>query len=277
MNDSLSYSNPYTGQNFIGFFITLLQRISGYFLGNLQNNSLATDEIQLIVLIGVAACAGMVGTFLVLRKMTMMANAISHTILVGIVLAYFATHTSIETIDNHGPINIEAMLLASLGMGILTVVLTQLLTRYGSLQEDASIGIVFTTLFALGIVLVTLLTRNTHVGSEVIMGNVDSLNKEDGKLVFWVMGLNLLLLLLFFKEFAITAFDAGLASALGISTLFFNFLLVIQTSATIVGALRAVGVLMVLTFIVAPPLIARWLTDNLTSTRCRLRPRRACS
>ena len=89
------------------------------------------------------------------------------------------------------------------------------------LQEDASTGLVFTSLFAIGIALVTLLTRSAHLGTEVVMGNVDALQREDCVLVFIVLGLNIVLCTLFFKEYKMTTFDPGLAKALG----FFNNLL----------------------------------------------------
>jgi manganese/zinc/iron transport system permease protein len=259
-----SYINPYSDQTFFGFFQELLVRIYGFFTGQLTYKDLVSDEIQIIVLVCVAGSAALVGTFLVLRKMTMLANSLSHTILLGIVAAFVLSQTGIKDDDPHyQPINIQMMLFASLIVGVLTAFLTEFLTKSIRLQEDASTGIVFTSLFALGIVLVTLLTRNAHVGTEVVMGNVDALHIDDIKLVFIILLINIVLFLLFFKEYKITTFDPGLAKALGISTLFFNYLLMVQTSAMTIGAFRAVGVLMVLAFITGPVLTARLLTHHL--------------
>jgi manganese/zinc/iron transport system permease protein len=155
------------------------------------------------------------------------------------------------------------MLVASILTGLFTAFLTEFLTKTARLQEDASTGIVFTSLFALGIVLLTLLTRNVHIGIEVVMGNVDGLQREDLKLVFLILGMNLLLFFLFFKEFKITTFDSALARSFGLSTVFFNYLLMTQVSATVISAFRAVGVLMVLSFITGPALTARLLTHDL--------------
>lgn len=261
--DSL-YFNPYSGKTFLEFFQELFFRIYAFITGRLPLDMLVSDEIQIIVLMGVASSAALVGTFLVLRKMTMLANSLSHTILLGIVAAFVLTQDGL--LDSNGQyhsINIQVMLLASLVVGVLTAFLTEFLTKTARLQEDASTGIVFTSLFALGIVLVTLLTRNAHVGTEVVMGNVDALHVNDCKLVLIILGLNILLTILFFKAYKITTFDPALAKALGISTLFFNYLLMVQASATTIGAFRAVGVLMVLAFITGPVLTARLLTHNL--------------
>lgn len=258
----LAYINPYYKQDFLGFFLTLIQRFAAYCTGNLEVESLVADELQMLVLVGVAISSSIVGTFLVLRKMTMLANSLSHTILLGIVLAYILTHSASDGHDHQG-IDIKAMMIAAVATGILTTFLTEFLTTVIRLQEDASTGLVFSTMFALGIILISMYTRNAHIGAEVVMGNVDALHIDDLKLVYTVVFLNIVVFTTFFKEFKITSFDTQLAKSLGISTVFFNYLLMVNVSATSIGAFRAVGVLMVLTFIVGPPLVARLLTNRL--------------
>lgn len=258
------YHNPYYGNNFLQFFENLIIRLWGYLTGQLGLQNIVSDEIQMIVLVGVAASSALIGAFLVLRKMTMLANSLSHTILLGIVIAFIFTNQNVG--DSHGQIhaiNIQMLLFASLLMGLLTTFLTEFLTKTVRLQEDASTGIIFTSLFAVGILLLTLLTRNAHIGTEVVMGNVDALQIEDCKLVYFILLMNVVLFTLFFKEFKITTFDPPFAKALGYSTVFFNYLLMIQVSATVIGAFRAVGVLMVLAFITGPVLTARFFTHSL--------------
>ena len=255
--------NPYYDQNFFGFFIQLFKRVGQGLSGNLSPVDLASDEIQMLVLFAVAVSAALVGCFLILRKMSMLANALSHTILIGIIIAFLITRESMTDHGSTGTLDIRAMLIASLFTGIGTAFLTQFLTKVVRLQEDASIGLVFTTLFALGIILVTLLTRNVHIGTEVVMGNVDALHWNDCHLVYTILLLNAALIIFFLKEYKITTFDSGLSQALGFSTLFFDYLLMIQVSATAVGAFRAVGVLMVLAFLTGPALTARLLTHDL--------------
>lgn len=257
--------NPYSGVTFGGFFLELLWRLWAFATGQLSFHQLAADEIQILVLAGVAASTALLGTFLVLRKMTMLANSLSHTILLGIVVAFLITKDGFlgASSETHTPININAMLIAALITGVVTTFLTEFLTKTARLQEDASTGIVFTSLFALGIILVTIATRSAHIGTEVVMGNVDALHIDDCKLIYIILALNIALLILFFKEYKITTFDPHLAKALGFSTVFFNYLLMVQVSATTIGAFRAVGVLMVLAFITGPVLTARLLTNDL--------------
>jgi len=257
--------NPYFGADFFNFFLVFASRIWGFATGTLGWNDLVSDEIQLLVLSGIAASSALVGTFLVLRKMTMLANAISHTILLGIVLAYFFSLRNVESIEGHGSgaLHVPTLLIAALITGVATAFLTEFFTKALRLQEDASTGLIFTTLFALGIVCVTVLTRSAHIGTEAVMGNVDALQKEDCWLVFLILALNSILIFLFFKEYQLTTFDPALAQALGFSAMGFNYLLMVQVSATVVGAFRAVGVLMVLAFITAPVLSARLCTHHL--------------
>jgi len=260
-------SNPYYGQTLWGFLLIFFQRTAALISGQISLQELASDEIQVFVLVGVALSSALVGSFLVLRKMTMLANSLSHTILIGIVLAYFIALASSSHDHAHGARStpMQAMLLASLLMGLFTTFLTEFLTKAGRLQEDASTGIVFTSLFALGVILVTILTRDAHIGTEAVMGNADALHRDDLFWVYLIAGGNLLLFLLFFKEYQLTTFDPGLAYALGFSPFFFNYLLMAQVSATTISSFRAVGVLLVLAFMTGPVLSARQLTNSLKS------------
>jgi manganese/zinc/iron transport system permease protein len=250
------YFNPYSDQDFWGFFTVFFSRLYAFFLGRLSFNQLVSDEIQIAVLMCVAIVGALVGTFLVLRRMIMLANALSHTILLGIVIAYLLSET----------LTIPLLMLAALLTGIATTFLTSFLNKVIKLQEDASIGLIFSVLFALGITLLTLFSRNVHIGTELVMGNVDALQRGDIKIVASVLGINLLLFFILYYGYKITTFDPNLARAFGFSPLFFNYLLMVQTSSAAIGAFRAVGVLMVLAFFVLPTLTARRITHSL----CRL-------
>jgi manganese/zinc/iron transport system permease protein len=138
-----------------------------------------------------------------------------------------------------------------------------MLTSFFRLQEDASNGLVFTTLFALGIVLITALTRNAHIGTEAIMGNVDALHLNDLYMTLWIASFNLVAVIVLYKEWKVTTFDAGFASSIGFSAPLFNYLLMTLTSVTVIGAFRAVGVLLVLAFLVAPVLTAQLFCKRL--------------
>lgn len=255
--------NPYTGATFFSFFLLLARRIGEWLGGKLPLSGLVTDEVQILVLATLAASGAMVGTFLLLRKMVMLANALSHTLLLGIVLtlllAYWLSPLSVK-----GEwLPLPLLLFSAFFSGIATTFLTEMLHKVTRLQEDASIGLVFSLLFALGMVLVTAFSRNLHIGTELVMGNVDALKGEDVWEGLFILGMNLLLLLLFFPGLAVTTFDPQLARTLGFIPSFFTYLLMVQTSATAVGGFRAVGVLMVLAFFILPPLVAKLYTHRL--------------
>jgi len=257
-------ANPYTGQDFIGFFSLFFQRLWGFVSGKIPFDALVTDEVQVFVLACVAASGALVGTFLVLRRMTMLANALSHTILLGIVSAYLLLRLFTNSGDPTAPLSVPTLLIAAFATGIVTTFLTEFLSKVMKLQEDASIGLVFSLLFSLGIALVTLFSRNVHVGTELVMGNADALQRSDIKDVLAILGVNCALFFLLYHGFKITTFDPQLARAFGFSPLLFNYLLMVQTSATAIGGFRAVGVVMILAFFVIPTLTARLLTHKLS-------------
>ncbi len=261
----LAISHPYQGKTFWEFLLLFMQRMGRLSIGQLPIHQLASDEIQVLVLVGVALSSALVGTFLVLRRMTMLANSLSHTILIGIVIAYFLTAFSGGTSGDSLP-NMYVLLGASLFMGFVTTFLTAFLTKKGRLQEDASTGLVFTSLFALGVILVTVLTRDSHIGIEAVMGNADALHSKDLFWVYVVAIANAFIFILFFKEFNMSTFDEGLTKALGYSPVFFTYLLMAQVSATSITSFRAVGVLLVLACMTGPPLAARLLAKRLHTT-----------
>jgi len=248
--------NPYFGADFFEFFVTLGKRVVGGFSGEM-----ASDEVQLAVLIGIAISCCLVGTFLVLKKMVMFANAISHTALLGIVIIYALFLWMFPETEWHLDGNL--LFFAALITALMTALLVYIFMHAFKVQEDASIGLVFTFLFALGILAASLFTRNSHIGIEAVMGNVDLLHKDDVKRVSSIMLLDFLSICLFFRQWKAIAFDPVFASTLGISVPRFHFFLISLTAVTCMGAFRAVGVILVLAFLVAPPLIARLWTAQI--------------
>lgn len=257
--------NPYWGNTFFEFFYTLIGRMYAFLVGSPL--SLATDELQLLVLLFLSATAALIGTFFVLRKMTMLANALSHTILPGVVLAYLAYHIyrgPEGAFDFSHLLPSDAFLIAgALGSAFVTTFLTRVVVSYLPVAEDASIGMVFTLLFAIGIILVTTLTKSAHIGAELLMGNVDALHIDDLRLMFWIFVANAAIMILFWRPLFLTSFDPLFARMCGISNDKISYLLMAQVSVCAIGAFRAVGVLLFLAFLVTPPLLARRLTHKL--------------
>lgn len=214
-----------------------------------------TDIIQMVVLGAVALSCGLIGPFLVLKRMAMFANSLSHTILLGIALAFLLTGGAFFDLSN--------LLIGAFLAALMTAFLTGGLIRYFRLQEDASIGLVFTALFAAGITVVTLYTRDVHLGIEAVMGNADILQWSDLKFALSLVGLNLAAVLLFYKQLQLVSFDPNGAKTLGIPASIFHFLLLFLVATTCIGAFRAVGVLLVLAFLVGPFLTARLFCHRL--------------
>ncbi|MDT7827525.1 metal ABC transporter permease [Pricia sp. S334] len=222
-------------------------------------------EIQLIAALVAVACA-IPGTFLVLRKMAMISDAISHSILVGIVLGFFITQ------DLNSPLLI---LLAAL-TGVITVVLVEFIQKTGLVKEDTAIGLVFPALFSIGVILIAKNANDVHLDIDaVLLGELafapfDRIvlgGSDIGPKSLWVIGSILLitvaLLLLFFKELKLSTFDKGLAATLGFSPIVIHYGLMTVSSITIVGAFDAVGAILVVALIIAPAATAYLLTDDL--------------
>ncbi|RCW93460.1 metal ABC transporter permease [Winogradskyella arenosi] len=222
-------------------------------------------EIQLIASLVAIACA-IPGTFLVLRKMAMISDAISHAILPGIVVGFFITQ------DLNSPLLI---LLAAL-TGIITVVLVEYIQKTGLVKEDTAIGLVFPALFSIGVILIAKNANDVHLDVDaVLLGELafapfDRLlfNGIDiGPKSLWVVGLILLvtvsLLILFFKELKLSTFDEGLSASLGFSPAIIHYGLMSVSSVTTVGAFDAVGAILVVALMISPAASAYLLTTDL--------------
>ncbi|RED46495.1 manganese/zinc/iron transport system permease protein [Winogradskyella eximia] len=222
-------------------------------------------EIQLIASIVAVACA-IPGTFLVLRKMAMISDAISHAILPGIVIGFFITQ------DLNSPVLI---LLAAL-TGIITVVLVEYIQKTGLVKEDTAIGLVFPALFSIGVILIAKNANDIHLDVDaVLLGELafapfDRLligGTDVGPKSLWVVGSILLvtitLLILFFKELKVSTFDKGLAASLGFSPAVIHYGLMSVSSITTVGAFDAVGAILVVALMIAPAASAYLLTTDL--------------
>lgn len=222
-------------------------------------------EIQLIASLVAIACA-IPGTFLVLRKMALISDAISHSILPGLVIGFFITH------DLGSPLLI---IMAALS-GVVTVVLVEFIQKTKLVKEDTAIGLVFPALFSIGVILISKNANDVHLDTDVVLlgelafAPFDRLmidGMDFGPKSLWTIGVILIitlgLLFAFFKELKISTFDAGLATALGFSPVVLHYGLMSVASVTTVGAFDAVGAILVVALMIAPAATAYLLTDNL--------------
>ncbi len=222
-------------------------------------------EIQIIAVIVAVTCT-LPGVFLVLRKMSMMSDSITHTILLGIVLAFFITHN----------LSSPLLLAGATLIGVVTVWLTELLSRTRLLSEDAAIGAVFPLLFSIAIILITRHAGSAHLDTDsVLLGELafapfDRMiiaGADIGAKAIYTSGalllINLVIILIFFKELKVATFDPMLAAVLGFSPALIHYGLMTLVSLTTVGAFQAVGSVLVVAFMIGPPVTAYLLTDDL--------------
>lgn len=251
--------NPYTGQSFFGFLKTLFLRVMEWTQGVVS--PLASDELQMGVLALIAISSAIVGVLLVHRRMTMLANALSHTVIFGIVLTYLILRETTDLVDP--TMSLKALLIAAVITGFITSYLSHIISKISGLQKDASIGLIFTTFFALGILLVTLFSRNSHIGIDMIMGNVDALHPENLYAIFKITLLNVLICALLFRGLKLSTFDPLFAKLQGFSPAFFNMIVVSLLSLTAISAFRAIGVVLVLSFFIVPPYAVKRYSKSL--------------
>lgn len=220
------------------------------------------------------ACA-IIGCFLVLRRMALMGDAISHAVLPGIVIAFLLTHTL------HG----LPMYIGCAAIGVLTALLTEALHRIGRVETNAAMGIVFTVLFAIGVILIEQFAgRHVHLdGDMVLYGALETVIwptapdtpaglfaadvwdgfPEQVLALGVVLALNVAFIVILFKELRICAFDSDLAASLGFRPAAMHYLLMTMVAITTVAAFEAVGSILVVAMLIVPALIASLLTDRL--------------
>ncbi len=213
----------------------------------------------------VAINASILGSFLVMRKMSMFSDAISHAVLPGIVIAYFITGSRASF----------PMLVGAAASGLVATWLIETLTKRFKMQEDASLGLSFTFLFAIGVILISYYGRNIDLDQECVLYGEISLVSLDrfilegfdlGPVQFWQLGITLIiigsLVSIFYKRLIITTFDPSYATSLGINTLFWHYFLMGGVSLTTVVSFEAVGAILVVGFFAGLPAAAYLLCTS---------------
>ena len=223
-------------------------------------------EIQLICAVTAAACA-LVGAFLVLRRAALLSDAISHAVLPGLAIAFFAT----------GDLASPLLLVAAAITGVVTVALIEALTRTRLVKADAAIGLVFPALFSVGVILISLFASDVHLDADaVLLGDpafawierFEVGGRDLGPLALWWMGSILAVCVAFvgvlYKELKLTTFDAALGAALGFAPAALHYALMALVSVVAVGAFDVVGSVLVVALMIAPPAAAWLLTDRMS-------------
>ena len=210
-----------------------------------------------------AATCALVGCFLLLRRMSLMGDALSHSVLAGVAGVYLIT----------GRIDPVPMFLGALVAGVVTAVTTQFIHRTGSVPEDSSIGIVFTSLFAFGVVVISQ-AKGVHLDLDcVLFGDVAFAGMNFTPTIGWLLPeamqtlvpaliITVMFLALCWKELRLTSFDPTHAATLGFSVSTIHYLMTTVVAMVTVSAMEVVG-LLVVALLTVPACIARLLTDRL--------------
>ncbi len=220
-----------------------------------------------IVLAGIlcAVAAAIPGNFLVLRRMSMLGDAISHAILPGLAAAFLIS----------GSRSSLTMFAGAVIVGVLTALFTEWIRGFGEVDEGASMGVVFTTLFAVGLVMIVQAADYVDLDpSCVLYGAIERTPLDTVAIaglniprvvvmLATVAMINLLFVIVFYKELKICSFDASLATASGFHSQLMHYLLMVLVAVTAVASFESVGNILVVAMFVVPPSAARLLTDRL--------------
>lgn len=223
--------------------------------------------------VGNVACA-LVGCALMLRRLALLGDAVSHAVLPGIAVAYLVV----------GRVHPFATVVAAAFVGVLVAWLVERLQSLGKVAEDASLGIVFTSLFAVGVILIHRFAENVDLDPGCVLFGSLELAAVDfvqvalpgipgslplpRSLVFLSLGLLVVLIAfgLFWKEWKLTAFDPALAAAMGFHPRRLHYLLMALASVVAVVSFESVGSILVVAMMVVPPATARLLVDGYGAT-----------
>lgn len=203
----------------------------------------------LITSLIVGVVAGVIGSFIILRGMSLMGDAISHAVLPGVAMSYI--------------IGTNYIIGASL-FGLAAAGLIEYVNQKSKLKTDTAIGIVFSSFFALGIIMISKADSSTNLTS-ILFGNVLSVTKND-ILLTGIVGIGVLLfVVLFYKELQLSSFDPTMAKASGLNVKAFHYALVFALTLVAVTSLQTIGTVLIVALLITPAATAYLLTNRLSS------------
>lgn len=217
-----------------------------------------------VVMITAVSCA-LLGVFLILKNMAMVADALSHTVLLGIVLGYFIA----------GDLDSPILFVGAALFGVMTVYAIEYVVNKFAIQSDAATGLVFTLLFAIGIILISKYARDVHLDVDVVLSgevvfaalNTTNIFGFDVPISFVDMFVMLLINIAFvavtYQQLKVSIFDPVYAKSIGVAVGLLNLVLMTLVSITTVVAFDTVGAILVISLMVAPALSAHLLSKRL--------------
>ncbi len=195
----------------------------------------------------IAATCGIIGSYVVLRRMAFIGDALAHTALPGVVIAYM---------------NGWSLVGGALAAGIMTALGIGWMARKSNLREDTAIGVIFTAMFALGILLMSRLQSFRDL-SHILFGNILGVQSQELWLMSGVALVVLVVLILFHKELELTSFDSTHAEVIGIQSNHLRTMLLILLAFTVVTGIQVVGVVLTSALLVTPAAAASLVTSDL--------------
>lgn len=211
--------------------------------------SFAFMQRSLLVAVAVGILCAVVGSYLLVQSLALLGDAISHSLLPGLAIAYMFGWN---------------LFVGAFVAGVLSALLIQWIRSASPIKADAAMGIVFSAFFALGIVLITLIQRRARIDlNHFLFGNILGVTPTDVLTVVAIALVVLALVALFFKELTFYSFDPLGAKAAGLPTAQLGWGLMVLTSLTLVASMKAVGVLLVLAMLITPAATAYLLVVQL--------------
>ena len=215
------------------------------FIDGLMNYQFLQYALVTSMLVGLAS--GVIGSFIILRGMSLMGDAISHAVLPGVAISYMFGFSYI---------------FGATAFGMLTAAVIGVVTQRSRLKNDTAIGIVFSSFFALGIILISYAQSATDL-YHILFGNVLAVRESDLLLTALVSGIVLIFVFFFYKELKITSFDPTMAKAYGLNTSLIHYLLMFFLTLVAVVSLQTVGTILVIAMLITPAATAYLLTNHL--------------
>ncbi|VDG19498.1 metal ABC transporter permease [Lactiplantibacillus mudanjiangensis] len=204
-------------------------------------------QSALMTAIMVGIMSGIIGSFIILRGMSLMGDAISHAVLPGVAIAYI--------------LGINILIGASI-FGILAALLIGFVAAHSKIKTDTSIGIVFSAFYALGFILISMAESATNL-HHILFGNILAVSDSDMLTTAIVLCIVLTFVIFFFKELLITSFDETFARTYGLKTQMMHYALMLVLTLVTVSALQTVGIILVVAMLITPAATAFLWTDRL--------------
>ena len=205
-------------------------------------------QSALITAVMVGIMSGIIGSFIILRGMSLMGDAISHSVLPGVAVAYM--------------LGINILVGASI-FGVLAAMLIGYVASHSKIKVDTAIGVVFSFFYALGFILISMAESSTNL-HHILFGNILAVSNSDMITTVVVLGIVILFVQIFYKELLITSFDETFAKTYGLNTQLIHYSLMLVLTLVTVSALQTVGIILVVAMLITPAATAYFWTDRLS-------------